>query len=68
MKQLNIIFLTLCMLASTSFVTAQSMFGTTGLLTIPSAEMQEDKTVMLGVGFLNETLTPRDFKDRKSVV
>ena len=49
------------MLASTSFVTAQSMFGTTGLLTIPSAEMQEDKTVMLGVGFLNETLTPRDF-------
>lgn len=42
-------------------VTAQYSYGTTGLLHIPSAEMQRDKTVLIGGGFLNEELTPLRF-------
>lgn len=40
---------------------AQSSVGMTGLLTIPSADMQQDKTVMLGGNFLNQKLTPDIF-------
>ena len=38
--------------------TAQMTYGVTGLLHAPSAEMQPDKTVMLGGNFLNKELTP----------
>ncbi|MDE5710514.1 YjbH domain-containing protein [Bacteroides sp.] len=37
---------------------AQLTYGTTGLLHAPSAEMQRDKTVMIGGNFLNKELTP----------
>jgi hypothetical protein len=39
-------------------LSAQLTYGTTGLLHVPSAEMQRDKTVMLGGNFLNKELTP----------
>ena len=37
---------------------AQFTYGTTGLLHMPTAEMQRDKTVMLGGGYLNEQAMP----------
>ena len=40
---------------------SQYSYGVTGLLHTPSAEMQPDKTVMIGGGFLNESLTPSRF-------
>lgn len=39
-------------------VSAQLTYGTTGLLHAPSAEMQRDKTVMLGGNFMHKELTP----------
>jgi hypothetical protein len=39
-------------------VHAQFPYGTTGLLHMPSAEMQKDKTVMLGGNFLNKENVP----------
>lgn len=39
-------------------VSAQLTYGTTGLLHAPSAEMQRDKTVMIGANFMNKELTP----------
>lgn len=39
-------------------VSAQYTSGVTGLLHAPSAEMQEDKTVMIGGNFLHRELTP----------
>lgn len=39
-------------------VSAQLTYGTTGLLHAPSAEMQRDKTLMIGGNFLNKELTP----------
>lgn len=39
-------------------LSAQMTYGVTGLLHMPSAEMQRDKTVMLGGNFLNKALTP----------
>lgn len=43
---------------SSQHISAQISIGTTGLLNMPSAEMQEDKTVQIGAGFLNKGLTP----------
>nr|WP_320059187.1 YjbH domain-containing protein [uncultured Bacteroides sp.] len=37
---------------------AQFPYGTTGLLHMPTADMQRDKTVMLGGSFLHEKATP----------
>lgn len=37
---------------------AQLTYGTTGLLHMPSAEMQDDKTFMVGGNFLHEKITP----------
>lgn len=45
-------------LCSPSLLLAQLTYGVTGLLHAPSAEMQEDKTVMIGGNFLNRELTP----------
>lgn len=39
-------------------VSAQFTYGTTGLLHVPSAEMQRDKTFIIGGNFLNKELTP----------
>ena len=37
---------------------AQFTHGTTGLLEMPTADMQKDKTVMIGGGYLDNTVTP----------
>lgn len=37
---------------------AQFTYGTTGLLHMPTADMQQDKTFMLGGSYLNEHATP----------
>ena len=39
-------------------VVAQFTYGTTGLLHMPTADMQKDKTFMAGVGYLNTNATP----------
>lgn len=44
-----------------SLLSAQAIMGTTGLLTLPNAEMQPDKTVMIGVNYLNREITPDIF-------
>lgn len=41
-----------------STLSAQLTYGVTGLLHAPSAEMQKDKTVMLGANFMNQEITP----------
>lgn len=43
---------------TSSLLSAQLTYGTTGLLHAPSGEMQRDKTVMLGGNFMNKELTP----------
>jgi hypothetical protein len=40
------------------FVQAQFPYGTTGLLHMPTADMQRDKTVMVGGSYLSEGATP----------
>lgn len=51
-KQMRIIFL--CIFALLSFTGhAQALYGTTGLLHAPTAEMQEDKTFMAGGNVLH---------------
>ena len=42
-------------------LSAQLTLGTTGLLNSPSADMQPDKTVMLGGNFLHDRITPNGF-------
>lgn len=42
-------------------LSAQSMNGMSGLLTLPSALMEKDGTVKAGADFLNEQLTPTAF-------
>ncbi|MDR1882021.1 MAG: YjbH domain-containing protein [Prevotella sp.] len=44
-------------------LSAQLTYGVTGLLHAPSAEMQADKTVMLGGTFLNKEITPAPWKN-----
>lgn len=55
MKKIFLIGLFLCCHLALS---AQLTYGTTGLLHAPSAEMQRDKTVMIGGNFLNKEITP----------
>lgn len=40
---------------------AQFTYGTTGLLHMPTADMQQDKTFMFGGGYLNRFATPTRF-------
>lgn len=57
MKKLKLYFsVLLCCLPLA--VSAQLTYGGTGLLHTPSAEMQRDKTLMIGGNFLNKELTP----------
>ncbi len=37
---------------------AQFTYGTTGMLNMPTADMQRDKTFMVGGGFLEKHATP----------
>ena len=53
----RIFFITL-LIGVPSMLSAQLTYGTTGLLHAPSAEMQRDKTVMLGGNFMNKEITP----------
>ena len=46
----------LCLLACS--VKAQFTYGTTGLLHMPTADMQQDKTFMAGGGYLDKHATP----------
>jgi hypothetical protein len=59
-KQIHIvtIILSLFLAMTPAMLSAQYSYGVTGLLHAPTAEMQKDKTVMLGANFLNKELTP----------
>lgn len=52
------IFIVSLFIAIPFMLSAQLTYGTTGLLHVPSAEMQKDKTVMLGANFMNKEITP----------
>lgn len=52
------ILLILCFLGINITCKAQFTYGTTGLLNMPTAEMQRDKTFMFGGGFLERHATP----------
>ena len=49
------IFIVSLFIAIPFMLSAQLTYGTTGLLHAPSAEMQKDKTVMLGANFMNSS-------------
>jgi len=51
-------FLCVLMLITTLCAQAQFPYGTTGLLHMPTADMQKDKTFMFGGSFLNKNVTP----------
>lgn len=51
-------FIATLLISVSSMLSAQLTYGTTGLLHAPSAEMQKDKTVMLGGNFVNKEITP----------
>ena len=53
----KLVFVTCFMLLGVSAM-AQFTYGTTGLLHMPTADMQRDKTFMFGGGYLNEHATP----------
>lgn len=54
-RLIAICFVTFCMLLN---LKAQFTYGTTGLLNMPTADMQRDKTCMIGAGFLEKHTTP----------
>ena len=54
----RLVFVTCFMLWGVSAM-AQFTYGTTGLLHMPTADMQRDKTFMFGGGYLNEHATPK---------
>ncbi|MDO4163760.1 MAG: YjbH domain-containing protein [Bacteroides sp.] len=49
------------MLMSNMSAKAQYVYGTTGLLHMPTADMQEDKTVMCGASYLDVEATPGEW-------
>lgn len=53
----TVLMLMLCFSASGQFT-----YGTTGLLHMPTADMQKDKTFMAGGGYLNRNATPARWK------
>lgn len=54
----RILILVVFLLILVGSVKAQFSYGTTGLLHAPTAEMQRDKTAMIGGGYLNSHATP----------
>ena len=57
------IYIILLLVSIPVMLSAQLTYGTTGLLHAPSAEMQKDKTVMLGANFMKMCI-----RDRRMVV
>ena len=57
MRTLSLVGLMVLLLCP-SALRAQFVYGTTGLLHMPTGEMQRDKTFMVGGNFLNKELTP----------
>ena len=55
LKRLGLVVALLCMITMGK---AQYTYGTTGLLHMPTADMQKDKTFMLGGGYLDKQATP----------
>lgn len=60
MKHRNL-YLLLLFCSNSIYLFSQYSYGLTGLLHSPSADMQQEKTVMIGGGLLNEKLTPPRF-------
>ena len=58
LMEMKRMFITTLLISVSSMLSAQLTYGTTGLLHAPSAEMQRDKTVMLGGNFMNKEITP----------
>ena len=56
MKRFIGIICFLCLLVNS--IKAQFTYGTTGLLHMPTADMQKDKTFMAGTSYLNQHATP----------
>ena len=52
------IWIVWCVICCTMQVKAQFTFGTTGLMNMPTADMQRDKTFMFGGAFLEKHATP----------
>ena len=53
------LFIVVCLLFLVLPAVAQFTYGTTGLLHMPTADMQRDKTFMAGGGYLNNDATPK---------
>lgn len=58
LRPIKKIIFTCLFLCCHCILSAQLTYGTTGLLHAPSAEMQRDKTVMIGGNFMNKEITP----------
>ena len=52
------LFVVTCFMLFGQSAMAQFTYGTTGLLHMPTADMQQDKTFMAGSGYLNKHATP----------
>ena len=53
-----VLFVILCFGTCIGTIRAQYTYGTTGLLHMPTADMQRDKTFMIGGGYLEKHATP----------
>ena len=60
-RKMKKLLLLIIFLSCWTLLPAQLSYGMTGLLHAPSADMQKDKTVMLGGNFLHQELTPPKF-------
>ena len=56
-----ILLLFLCMIGNYGILNAQYVYGTTGLLHMPTADMQNDKTFLFGGSFLDNHATPKSW-------
>ena len=57
-SMLRRLFIVICIVFLCLPVSAQFMYGTTGLLHMPTADMQKDKTFMFGGSYLNSHAMP----------
>ncbi len=58
MKKKRFLFILLALLYATQSTRAQYVYGTTGLLHMPTADMQRDKTFLCGASYLDVAATP----------
>lgn len=56
--EMNRLILVMMLAGCSLLAKAQFTHGTTGLLEMPTADMQKDKTFMVGGGYLDNTVTP----------